>query len=262
MFEQKLLNDLRRALTNFEFEVYYQPIYDISSDTPKVISAEALVRWQHPELGLLSPSSFIPLFERNGKIFDVDKYVWSEAARQIARWRAKYGVLLPVSLNLSRIDIFDPALESTLDDILFREGLTPGAFNLEVTETAYTKNANYLIRVVKNLLEKGFKVEMDDFGTGYSSLNMLSEMPIDALKMDRRFVCNIENDRKNIQLVALILDTAKNLNIPVIAEGVETESQLKTLKKLGCSLVQGYYFSKPLNPADFETRVLQDFKQL
>ncbi|MBR4721297.1 MAG: EAL domain-containing protein [Clostridia bacterium] len=258
MFEQKLLNDLGRALTNFEFEVYYQPIYDITSGTPKLVSAEALVRWQHPELGLLTPSSFIPLFERNGKVFDVDKYVWSEAARQIARWRAKYGVLFPVSLNLSRIDIFDPSLESILDDILFREGLTPGAFNLEVTETAYTENSNHLIRVVKNLRDKGFKIEMDDFGTGYSSLNMLSEMPIDALKMDREFVHNIENNQKNIQLVALILGTAKNLNIPVIAEGVETKSQLEMLQKFGCSLVQGYYFSKPINSDDFETRVLQD----
>ena len=258
MFEQRLLNDLRRALANFEFEVYYQPIFDIKSDTPKLIGAEALVRWQHPKLGLLSPNSFIPLFERNGKIFDVDKYVWAEAARQIARWRAKYGIVIPVSLNLSRVDIFDPTLESTLDDIVFHEGLTPSVFNIEVTETAYTENANHLIRVVKNLRDKGYKVEMDDFGTGYSSLNMLSAMPVDALKMDREFVRNIESDQKNTQLVALIFNIAKNLKIPVIAEGVETAEQLQTLRKLGCVLVQGYYFSQPLNNSEFETRVLQD----
>lgn len=262
MFEQKLLNDLNRALAHYEFEVYYQPIYDISSGTSKLISAEALVRWHHPDLGLLSPTSFIPLFEQNGKIYDVDKYVWSEAARQVARWRAKYGVIFPVSLNLSRIDIFDPSFETTLDDILVHEGLTPDAFNLEVTETAYTENSDHMIRVVENLRNKGFKIEMDDFGTGYSSLNILSEMPIDALKMDRVFVCNIENDKKNIQLVALILDTAKNLNIPVIAEGIETESQLKTLQELGYTLVQGHYFSPPLNSYDFETQILQDHNLL
>ena len=257
LFEQKLLNDLNRALSNYEFEVYYQPIYDISADKPKLMSAEALIRWRHPELGLLTPSRFIPLFERNGKIYDIDKFVWSEASRQLARWRAKYGVSFPVSLNLSRLDIFDPSIESTLCDILSHDGLTPDAFNLEVTETAYTENSDHLVRVVKNLREKGFKVEMDDFGTGYSSLNMLSEMPIDALKMDSGFVRSIENDSRNAQLVALILDTAKSLNIPAIAEGVETESQLKLLKELGCSLVQGYYFSQPLNSNEFETRILQ-----
>lgn len=257
LFEQKLLNDLHRALSNYEFEVYYQPIYDISSGNPKLMSAEALIRWRHPELGLLTPGKFVPLFERNGKIYDVDKYVWSEASRQLARWHAKYGVSFPVSLNISRIDIFDPSFENTLVAILSRDGLTPDAFNLEVTETAYTENSNQLIRVVKNLRDKGFKVEMDDFGTGYSSLNMLSEMPIDALKMDYGFVRSIENDSKNTQLVALILDTAKSLNIPAIAEGVETEQQLKLLKKLGCSLVQGYYFYQPLSSDDFEMLILQ-----
>ncbi len=262
LFEQKLLNDRNRALASFEFEVYYQPIYDISGETPTLMSAEALVRWRHPELGLLTPGKFIPLFERNGKIYEVDKYVWSEASRQLAKWHTKYGVIFPVSLNLSRLDIFDPSIESTLDDILFHDGLTPAAFNLEVTETAYAENSDQLIRVVKSLRDKGFKVEMDDFGTGYSSLNMLSEMPIDALKMDREFVRSIENDNKNTQLVALIIDTAKSLNIPVIAEGVETESQLKLLKELGCSLVQGFCFSQPLSSDDFEARILQNHNQL
>ena len=188
--------------------------------------------------------------------------MWAQASRQLARWRAKYGISFPISLNLSRIDIFDPSIESTLYDILSRDGLTPDAFNLEVTETAYTENSNQLIRVVKNLRDKGFKVEMDDFGTGYSSLNMLSEMPIDALKMDYGFVRHIEDDSKHTKLVALILDTAKSLNIPAIAEGVETEQQLKLLKELGCSLVQGYYFSQPLNSNEFETRILQSPDQL
>ena len=257
LLDQRLLNDLRRGLDNYEFEVHYQPKYDIQSDPPKLVSAEALIRWQHPELGMISPLTFIPLLERNGKIGEVDKYVWTEAARQIARWRAQFGVTVPISVNLSRVDVFDPTLEETLESILSQNGLAYDAFKLEVTETAYTESSEQVIRVVERLRGKGYTVEMDDFGTGYSSLNMLSAMPIDVLKMDKTFIQNIEHDEKDIQLVALILGIAKNLNIPVIAEGVETESQIQMLKKLGCELVQGYYFSKPLHPSEFETRFLQ-----
>jgi EAL domain-containing protein (putative c-di-GMP-specific phosphodiesterase class I) len=182
----------------------------------------------------------------------VDKYVWTEAARQIVRWRDKYGVTIPVSVNLSRVDVFDPALERTLDGILSEYRLDQSALKLEVTESAYTENADQVIQVVESLRAKGYQVEMDDFGTGYSSLNMLSAMPIDVLKMDRAFIRNIEHDEKDIQLVALILDIARNLKIPVIAEGVETEEQMKLLKNLGCALVQGYYCARPLHAADFE----------
>ena len=259
LFEQRLQNDLHRALDNFEFEVYYQPKFNIENETPKLVGAEALVRWQHPELGLIAPDNFIPMFERNGKIREIDKFVWNEAARQIVHWQAQFGVVVPVSVNLSRVDVFDPALENTLDDIILKNGLGHDALKLEVTESAYTENANELIRVVDNLHRKGYTVEMDDFGTGYSSLNMLSAMPIDVLKMDRTFIRNLENDEKNIQLVALIVGIAKNLNVPVIAEGVETESQLNLLKKLGCNIVQGFYFARALHPSDFETNILQKF---
>lgn len=256
LLDQRLLNDLRHALDNYEFEVYYQPKYDIQAEPPKLVSAEALIRWQHPELGMISPDKFIPLFERNGKIAELDKYVWAQAARQIARWRAQFGRTIPISVNLSRVDVFDPTLMDTLNGILRENDLDHDAFRLEVTETAYTENSEQVIRVVGHLREEGFTVEMDDFGTGYSSLNMLSAMPIDVLKMDRTFVQNIEHDKKDVQLVALILGIAHNLNIPVIAEGVETEAQIQLLKELGCSLVQGYYFSKPLHPAEFETNIL------
>ena len=258
LIDRRLQNDLRGALDNFEFEVFYQPKYDISSEKPTLVGAEALIRWQHPELGLIAPDNFIPLFERNGMIGEVDKYVWGEAAKQIVHWKAQYGMTIPISVNLSRIDVFDPTLEKTLDDILRAHGLDTEMLKLEVTESAYTGNADELIRVVESLHKKGYTVEMDDFGTGYSSLNMLSAMPIDVLKMDRTFIRDIENDEKNIQLVALILGIAKNLNIPVVAEGVETESQLKMLRELGCTLVQGYYFSRPLHPMDFEEKILQN----
>ena len=260
-YEQRLLNDLHRALNSYEFEVYYQPQYDIQSDPPRLVSAEALVRWNHPELGMIPPGDFIPLFERSGKIGEVDRYVWGEAARQVARWRDLYGVTIPVSVNLSRVDVFDPALESALDRLLAYNDLGQGAIKLEVTESAYTGNADQVIRVVEGLRQKGYIVEMDDFGSGYSSLNMLSAMPVDVLKMDRAFIRRIGENEKDAHLVALILGIARSLKVPVVAEGVETEEQLKLLKDLGCPLVQGFYFSKPLPAAEFEDKVIRKMQQ-
>ncbi len=257
ILHQRLLNDLPRALDNYEFEVYYQPKYDIQSEPPRLASAEALVRWRHPELGMIPPDEFVPLFEENGQISLIDKYVWTEAARQVVRWQQQYGVTIPVSVNLSRVDVFDPMLENTLDSILQNNRLDHDSLKLEVTESAYTENADQVIKVVENLRRKGYVVEMDDFGTGYSSLNMLSAMSIDVLKMDRAFVRNIEHSEKDIHLVALILDIARNLKIPVVAEGVETEKQVELLKELGCDLVQGYFFSRPLHASDFETEFVQ-----
>ena len=258
IYEQRLLNDLRRALNEYEFEVYYQPKYNIQSEPPKLISAEALVRWQHPELGLIPPKDFIPLLEKNGKIGELDKYVWEQAARQIAMWKEEYGVTIQISVNLSRVDVFDPSLTTTLNDILAYHGLEHGAIKLEVTESAYIENASSIIRVVEQLRQNGYVVEMDDFGTGYTSLNMLSDIPIDVLKLDRAFIHNIEHNDKDFQLVALILGIAKNLGIHVVAEGVETEEQMNLLKKLGCSVAQGYFFSHPLPAPDFEKTFIQD----
>ncbi len=257
LLEQRLLNDLRRALDSYEFEVYYQPKFNIQTEPPKLVGAEALIRWQHPELGMIAPDVFIPLFERNGKIGEVDKYVWAKAARKIARWRTEYGVTIPISVNLSRVDVFDSTLEETLDGILLQHGLGHDALKLEITESAYTENADQVIQVVEHLRQKKYEVEMDDFGTGYSSLHMLSAMPVDVLKVDRSFVRNIERDDKDVQLVALILGIAKNMKIPAIAEGVESEGQLRILKELGCDLVQGYYFSPPLHPTAFEAKFLR-----
>ena len=255
-YEQRLLNDLQKALNGYEFEVHYQPQYDIQCDPPKLVSAEALVRWNHPELGMIPPGDFVPLFERSGKIGEVDRYVWSEAARQVARWRDLYGVTIPVSVNLSRVDVFDPELESALEKLLAYNGLGQEIIKLEVTESAYTGNADQVIRVVEGLRRKGYVVEMDDFGSGYSSLNMLSAMPVDVLKMDRGFIRRIGENEKDAHLVALILGIAKSLKIPVVAEGVETEEQLQVLRSLGCSLVQGFYFSRPLPAEEFENQVI------
>lgn len=257
-YEQRLLGDLQQALDTFQFEVHYQPKYDIRVEPAELASAEALIRWRHPDLGIIPPDDFIPLFEKNGKISEVDKFVWNEAARQIVRWREMYGVTIPVSVNLSRVDVFDPNLEETLDEIIRFNGLDHDLLKLEVTETAYTENSEQVIKVVSSLRSKGYVIEMDDFGTGYSSLSMLSDMPVDILKMDRNFVRNIDHDEKDAQLVALILEISKKLDIPVVAEGVETEAQLQMLRKLGCELAQGYYFSKPLSVAEFEAIIKKE----
>ena len=253
--DQRLLNDLPHALANHELEVYYQPKYDIREDKPKLSSAEALVRWKHPELGMINPEDFIALFEKSGQISILDNYVWEEAARQIAAWRDKYHKTLPVSVNLSRVDVFDPNLIETLDGILKRNGLKNSDLKLEVTESAYTENAEQLIRVINELRGKGYEIEMDDFGSGYSSLNMLSSLPVDVLKMDIDFIRNIERNEKDFRLVELIIDIARYLKVPVIAEGVETENQLKLLKNAGCDLVQGYFFSRPLPADEFERKI-------
>ena len=258
LMNQRLLNDLRRAVEERELMVYYQPKYNVQCEPPMLSSAEALLRWNHPELGLISPGSFIPLFESNGQISTVDNYVWNEAARQIAEWRRKFGVTLPVSVNLSRVDVFDPTLEERLDGLIARYGLDYGALKLEVTESAYTENAEQMIELINRLRAKGFVIEMDDFGSGYSSLNMLSYMPIDVLKMDMNFVRNITHSEKDFRLVEVVLDIARYLKVPVVAEGVETEQQLNMLKEAGCDLVQGYYFSKALPPEAFEELILKE----
>ena len=252
LLNQRLLNDLRSAVDDKQLQVYYQPKYDIQCEPPKLSSAEALVRWKHPELGMISPGSFVPLFEGNGLISIVDDFVWREAAQQIAVWKEKYNFILPVSVNISRTDVFDTTLVDRLKELVEENGLDYSNIKLEITETAYTENSKGLLDLIDSLRELGFAIEMDDFGSGYSSLNMLSSMPIDVLKMDMKFIRNIETNETDRRLVQLVLDIAKYLNVPVVAEGVENEKQLEILRNASCDLVQGYYFSRPLPPDEFE----------
>ena len=255
--KMRILNDFSRALKEREFEVYYQPKYNIQTAAPELYGAEALVRWHHPELGLILPGEFIPLLEENGTTEAVDVYVWTEAAKKAALWQKKYGRLIPISINLSRIDVFDPSIEETLDGILEENGLDHNAISLEITESAYCENTDEILSVIETLHKKGYKIEMDDFGTGYSSLNMLYSMPIDVLKMDRAFVSNIEHSEKKLHFLEMILDIANKLDVPVIAEGVETEMQYQILKQAGCAYAQGFYFNKPLTAYEFETQVIE-----
>lgn len=251
LYHERLINDIDEAIVNKDLIVFYQPKYDIRSEEPKLRSAEALIRWKHPELGMISPGDFIPLFESNGLIQKLDHYVWEEAAAQIRKWKDTYQQTIPVSVNVSRIDIYDPKLEERLTGLLTKNGLDANDLMLEITESAYADDAKGLINVVNRLRGKGFQIEMDDFGTGYSSLNMITSIPIDVLKMDMIFIRNMNRDEKSLKLVELVIDIAKFLQVPVVAEGVEDKEQVEQLKKMGCDIIQGYYFSKPVPPEEF-----------
>ncbi len=260
LLNQKLVNDLRIAVEERQFKVYYQPKYDIQSNPPKMVSAEALVRWDHPELGMVSPGDFIPLFEENGLIGVVDSFVWQEVVRQVAVWRDEFGFTLPVSVNLSRAYLFDSDLIDKLERLIQGNGLECRDIKLEITESAYADNAKKVLGVIDRLRECGFEIEMDDFGSGYSSLNMLSEMPIDVLKMDMKFVRHIEDSKTDLRLVKLILDIAQYLDLTVVAEGVETDGQLSLLRDAGCDVVQGFLFSRPVPAKDLEPLIRRDWK--
>ena len=251
LFFEQLLEDFHEAIRGKQFEVHYQPKFDIRSSEPALHSAEALVRWRHPVLGMVSPGIFIPLFEKNGLIRELDSYVWRETAAQIQKWKTELGYLIPVSINVSRIDLYDPQLLETLETITEEAGLDHADLLLEITESAYTENSEQIIGVVRTLREKGFHVEMDDFGTGYSSLNMITTLPIDSLKLDMQFIRTAFMGRKDTRLLEAVIGLAKSLELPTIAEGVETAEQLFTLKAMGCDIAQGYYFSKPLPAAEF-----------
>ncbi len=251
LYNERLINDIDDAIANRDLVVFYQPKYGIQSDKPVLRSAEALIRWKHPELGMISPGDFIPLFESNGLIQKLDHYVWAEAASQIRKWKDEFGYTLPVSVNVSRVDIYNPDLEKRLLEILDDNDLTTSELMLEITESAYADDAKGLTDVVNSLRDKGFKIEMDDFGTGYSSLNMITGIPIDVLKIDMKFIRNMNKDEKSLKLVELVMDIARFLNVPAVAEGVEEESQVEKLKEMGCELIQGYYFSKPVPAEEF-----------
>ncbi|MCR5686879.1 MAG: EAL domain-containing protein [Lachnospiraceae bacterium] len=257
LYHEKLINDIDKSIADKDFIVYFQPKYGISGERPVLRSAEALIRWQHPELGMISPGDFIPLFESNGLVQKLDRFVWEEAASQVAAWKKKFGITVPVSVNVSRIDIYDPELEDRLLGILEKNGLMSSELPLEITESAYSDNAARVIEVVNNLRGRGFKIEMDDFGSGYSSLNMLTTIPIDVLKMDMKFVRNMLKDEKSLKLCELVMDISRFLGVPVVAEGVEEEAQYVRLKSMGCEIIQGYYFSKPL-PADQFEKLIEE----
>ncbi len=252
LFAHRIVDDFREALERKQFAVWFQPKYDIRPDVPVLCGAEALVRWNHPELGMISPGLFIPLLEGNGLIRELDNYVWREAAARIRLWKERFGHTVPVSVNVSRIDLMEPDLPETLRALADENGIDPTDLHLEITESAYTEDSSQMIGVISTLRGMGFKIEMDDFGSGYSSLNMLTVLPLDALKLDMLFIRTAFSEKGNTRIIGITLDISRMLSVPMIAEGVETEEQMLTLKGMGCEIVQGYYFSKPVPADEFE----------
>ena len=259
---EQLIEDFPAALRERQFLVFFQPKFDVHRDEPMLSSAEALVRWRHPKLGMISPGVFIPLFENNGLIQALDQYVWADAAAHIRAWKERLGVALPVSVNVSRVDLLDPSLVDKLQRIVSDNGLSYGELLLEITESAYTADAEQIIQKVHQLRRLGFRIEMDDFGSGYSSLSMLSSLPIDALKLDMQFIRNAFQQHKDTRLLEAMIRLAESFEVPTIAEGVETEEQLLALKAMGCGIVQGYYFSRPLPAGEFEAFLIENRERL
>jgi diguanylate cyclase (GGDEF)-like protein len=251
-----LENSLRRALERSEFEVYYQPVLDIN--TRKIVGMESLLRWHHPELGLVQPAEFIPLAEDTGMIVPIGEWVLHTACGQSKSWQEAGFAPLSLAVNLSARQFQQQNLAEVVVRILKETGLNAHDLELELTESSIMKNAESAVRTLGELKAMGVKIAIDDFGTGYSSLGYLKRLPIDTLKIDRSFVCDVTTDPDDAALVMAIITLAHNLRLKVIAEGVETEEQLRFLHLLRCDEWQGYLFSRPLPVEAFEDLLLQE----
>jgi diguanylate cyclase (GGDEF)-like protein len=251
----ELENSLRRAIEREEFEVYYQAKLD--THTRQVLGMEALVRWQHPGLGLVSPADFIPLAEDTGLIVPLGEWVLRRACCQSRLWQEAGFAPLSVAVNLSARQFQQEQLSAVVARILEETGIDPHLLELELTESSIMKNAEYAVRTLGELREMGVRISIDDFGTGYSSLGYLKRLPIDTLKIDQSFVRDVTFDADDAALVAAIITLAHNLRLRVVAEGVETEEQLRLLHLLRCDEFQGYLHSKPLPAEAFRQLVFE-----
>jgi len=239
-------HSLHRALERSELRLYYQPVVDIGAS--RAVGVEALLRWEHPEQGLVGPNRFIPVAEESGLIIPIGAWVLHEACSQLSTWHASRwsGPRGSVEVNLSARQIDHPEIVTTVERILDATGLPPANLTLEITESALMNDAASALRVLRALKELGVMLAIDDFGTGYSSLSHLQRFPLDILKIDKSFVDELGDDRGGTEIVAAIVTLAHALELEVIAEGVETERQLDALRRLGCDLAQGYLFSRPV----------------
>lgn len=251
--EQVIISIMNTALEEKQFIVYYQPKFHISNNS--ICGAEALVRWIHPERGMIYPDKFIPVFERSGFIMKLDEYVWERVCSDMRENLDLGKKVLPVSVNISKINLYNPRLCDTLIGLVEKYNIPVGLFQLELTESAFTDNKFVLINVMERLKNYGFTVMMDDFGSGYSSLNMLKEIPVDVLKIDLHFLSGDDESGKGGKILSSVITMAKWLNMHVITEGIETKSQVDFLRSIGCEDGQGYYFAKPMTRADYEKLV-------
>lgn len=258
--ELKLLSDIQRGLEEEEFTFYAQPQCDIS--TGKIVGAESLVRWNHSTKGLVSPGVFIPALEKNGMIGMLDRYVWKKVCEWLRSWLDKGFHPVPVSINVSRLDISSMNVPAYLNELLQTYDLPAKLLKVEITESAYAENSAEIIQTVKELRDTGFMVMMDDFGSGYSSLNMLKDVSVDVLKLDMRFLdIGEQQEEKGIGILESVVNMARMMGLPIIVEGVENQKQEKFLIQMGCRYIQGFYYYRPLPLAQFE-ELLSDERRL
>ena len=257
--EQRIIESMETALQEGQFAVYLQPKFSLQNDG--LAGAEALVRWTHPEMGFLSPGEFIPLFEKNGFITQLDQYVWERACMLMHDWKVHNLEVTPISVNVSRADIYQADLLDILLGLIEKYELSPEMLHLEITESAYTEAPDQIIDTVERLRNQGFIIEMDDFGSGYSSLNMLNQMKLDVLKLDMKFIQNETAKPMEQGILRFIVELANWMNLSVVAEGVETLEQLEHVRGIGCDYVQGYFFAKPMPGSDFEKYLIKQTKE-
>lgn len=253
--EQEIASLMNNALRKGEFVVYYQPQYEHS--TKRLVGAEALVRWIHPEKGMLSPASFIPIFESNGFITTLDMYVFENTCSFIAQRLKENKKIIPVSTNFSRCDLFEPKFVEKLENIRNKYKVDAKYLRIEITESAFVGESEYINNLIKQLHSFGYIVEMDDFGSGYSSLNTLKDIDFDVIKLDMNFMSEEEHNTRGGTILSSVVKMANWLNLPVIAEGVETMKQADYLKSIGSDYIQGYLYSKPLPESEF-VKLLED----
>ncbi len=244
--EQRILDSMEQAIDEGQFMVYYQPKHDLKSG--QVIGAEALVRWEHPNYGFLPPNEFIPLFESSGFISRLDTFVWNRVCADMKQLLDEGRPVVPVSVNVSRRDFLRTGFLQTLQEPVGRLGLDPQLFHLEVTESIFMEDAQLLSPILREVRSLGYRIELDDFGSGFSSLGILSKLPFDVIKLDIALIRNMEAQPAIVDSVTHLMHT---LGYSVTAEGVETETHLALLRRMGCDTVQGYYYSRPLTLSGF-----------
>ncbi|HBG5344761.1 TPA: EAL domain-containing protein [Clostridioides difficile] len=252
--EKRLEDNMNKALEKGEFIVYYQPKYSLN-DENKIEGAEALIRWNSPELGFISPVDFVPLSEKNGFIVNIDMFVFEEVCKTLNKWINKGYTPVPISVNMSRVHLYRDNFIENITDLINKYNISPEFIELELTESVVFDNLNILINIMKKIKEIGFLISMDDFGSGYSSLNLLKDLSFDVLKLDRGFLIETTDTKRGKIIISKIVEMAKAINIKVICEGVETYEQVEFLKEIGCDKVQGYLFAKPMVLDEFESRL-------
>ncbi len=248
--EQIIVSEMKKALETEQFQVYLQPKCEM--DTGKIIGSEALVRWIHPSQGIISPGEFIPVFEKNGFISELDYYMLRSSCQIISRWIDEGVSLHPISVNVSRTDLYNPNLLEQIKECVDQYEVPHDLIEFELTESAFVSDNMQLYNLAKLLQENQFRVLMDDFGSGYSSLNSLREIPVDVLKIDLKFLPPSSDDKRGNVILHSFLDIAERLGLDVIVEGVETASQAEFLLSIGCRNAQGFYFYRPMPVSEYE----------